>query len=210
MINILLAYDDDENDYLGEFCRQCYYRLTQYFQHKENCKIIELDNNVLKKEHIENAISALDGNPFIFLAYSHGEKGCLNGIDDYVDIQNCYFFNNSFFYTFSCSSGKELGERLITNGCHSFIGYDKVVYIIKSQESYFADCANYGIIRFLEGETSENALNRMLDNYELVIDKLIGERGIGFPVIAELVQNKNALVLLGRDNLSVGEFNILD
>jgi hypothetical protein len=207
MINVLIAYDNQDKD-LGEFCLQCYYHVFQYFQNKNGYNPIFIDSNILTKKNIENTIANFDGNTFICLAYSHGTEDALCcDNENYVDLTNSYFFGNSFFYTFSCNSAKELGERLIDEGCKSFIGFENEALIVFEKVSHFVECANYGIIRFFEGENAVTAFNQMIDNYDETIDRLREEEDKEFPFIAELTKNRNALTFLGDENITIEYFN---
>lgn len=203
MINIIVAYDSTDNE-IGEFFLQCYYDLVQYFKNPEDYNIQWIDGDTLSRDNIEKSIRGFEENPFIFLAYSHGYDDSLECDEGaYVDINNSYFFGNSFFYTFSCKSGNELGPSLISQKCKNFIGYNDNASVILTDLPYFVECANSGIKCFFEKQNSLEAYKLMLDKYEEVVDRIKAQENIDDDIISTLTSNKNALILLPNNGQSV-------
>jgi hypothetical protein len=204
MINVIVAYDDIDRE-LGDFFRSCYYDLLQYFGNsKNNIQWIDIDGDNLSRSKIQEAVSSFEGQPFVCLAYSHGTEDalqCDEGI--YIDRNNCYFFCNSFFYTFSCKAGKELGDLFVAHGCKNFVGYKDTASVILTAISYFVECANHGIKCFFENQNSLDTYHSMLDKYEEVVDRLREKGDMDSELISTLTSNKNALIMLPENNNSV-------
>ncbi len=209
MINILIAFDDWDNN-LGDFFRGCYYDIYNYVRNNKFFKIIEIDGEHLDKKTIEKTITGFKQSSFLCLAYSHGADNvlvCKESSEEYINQSNSYFFGNSFFYTFSCDTGKKLGGLLLQNGCKTFIGYEDKVTSLNAYEVYFIECANYGIKQFFRGKTVLEVYNSMLDKYENVMDSISDHHPDKLVINAWLGRNKNALMPpLGDENLTIKDF----
>ena len=205
MINILLAHDN-EDKILGTFFEQCASLSKNILL--PIAQIVELDSNSLNKETVENTISQFAQNPFLFIAYSHGINDALiQDNERYVSVENTYFFATSFVYTFSCHTAKELGETLINQGCHAFIGYENEVVSVVDYDTLFAECAIYGLERFAAGETTSIIWEQMQDNYTQIIDGIDSLSG-DFWVLYNLRKNRDALILLGNENITINTIKI--
>lgn len=196
MPNIIIAYD--EKDYpLGEFFKSCKEHLVNFLATKSFSVSAELGSDRLNDLAVSMIIEDLES--FIFSAYSHGDKSSLlkAGASEYVSVQkNGLAFKGGFVYTFSCSSGLELGRDLISCNCHCFIGYNRTVYIWTNHVPTFVECVNHGLIAFFNGATSSNVINQMIEKYNEEIDRM---SEIDAVVAADLVSNRRALVMHGKD-----------
>ena len=200
MINILLAHDN-KDEILGVSFEQCASLSKNILL--PIAQIVELDSNSLNKETVENTISQFDQHPFLFIAYSHGKDDALEqGYERYVSVENAYFFGTSFVYTFACYTANELGNALIAQNCHTFIGYDKEVRSVIEYHNIFAQCAVYGLERFIAGETTGMIWEEMRNNYTQTIDSIDAYAG-DFTVLYNLRKNRDALILLGNTNTTI-------
>lgn len=176
---------------MGDFNLNCYYKLLQYFQTK-NHAFTEILGEDISDQKIESSISSFDENPFLFIAYSHGEYDKLTiNADSYISRENAYFFNRSVIYTVSCLAAKELGQYLMDCGAISFWGYEEPFYFTKINEGIFADCANYGILHYLETEDVKVAYKKAKQYYTNCAEKIDN-----FLLQSQLLANRNAMVLL--------------
>ena len=202
MAEILIACDEEDVS-LGSFFLACKNHLNDFFKSK-NIIASELRSNQLNDLAISMHIQHL--SKFIFGAYSHGSKDSLlkAAQTEYVSIaKNGVAFKGGFVYTFSCSSGEELGRDLILNECQCFIGYSKTVYVWSNFFNPFIECANHGLIEFFNGLATSEALNSMIQKYNDEIDKM---KDIDPLVAATLVDNRRALIMHGN-NVSLNDFN---
>lgn len=211
MIKVMVIFDDCDSS-LGEFFTSFYYDLLQFFQkYKKHFAVTCINGENLDKQIIEDCITNFNQVPFLCLSYSHGiDRALLHDETrkEYINQHNSYFFGNSFFYTVSCKTGKELGKMLIQNGCKAFIGYEERIHIaaFKEYELYFMKCANYGIKQFFTGKTALEIYLRMIEKYDDVLDFVEKKHPDDFLLVAQLRRNRDALVLLGNESLTIKDF----
>ena len=200
MANTILAFDELDS-VLGSFFQSCKENLDLFFA-QINIQPTFLNSNKLNDLAIE--IVTKEVTSFVFGAYSHGSNDCLvkSASIPYVSSTNSSNFKNSFFYTFSCSSGMILGDNLIANGCHCFIGYKDIVAIWSTFPKPFINCANYGLIQFFKGENSHTIINQMKEKYNDEIDEMYR---YDFLIASILKENRDGLILLGN-NISLDGF----
>ncbi|WP_290874656.1 hypothetical protein, partial [Flavobacterium sp.] len=132
----------------------------------------------------------------------HGRKNCLlNSNTPYVSTTvNNTCFQRSFFYTFSCSSGDELGDNLVKNGCLCFIGYNRVISIWSTYLNPFVVCANHGLKLFYNGINTSQILTEMKNQYNMEIDSVYPKN---YLISSILRENRDALILHG-ENIDIG------
>lgn len=199
MIDVVLAFDN-LNPRGGDFISACLNDINDYFKNKEH-NLITLTSNEINSTSIYNHTSPL--NNFIFIPYCHGNETCLANIKSEIFVSttiNITNFTNSFFYTFSCSSGAELGKKLIEKNCKCFFGYNKTIYSIP-QYSHFMECANSGIFLFIEGKNTDDILLEMKNLYQ---DKVYELSKIDFFSAAYLRSNKDSLIKIGL-NITIND-----
>jgi len=194
MADTIIVIDELDNA-LGSFFQSCQNQLYDFFD-SAGISATLLNSNKLNDLSVQMITAPF--NKFIFGAYSHGGKNCLvkSNIPYVSTTVNNSSFNNSFFYTFSCSCGFELGEHLTQNGCLCFIGYNQVVSIWSTYVHPFVNCANYGLIRFYNGDSSYSIIKQMKDKYNEEIDAIYSTDYI---IASILRENRDALVLHGGD-----------
>ena len=200
MAKTILAFDENDS-VLGSFFQSCKENLDSFFA-QIDIQPTFLNSNTLNDLAIE--IVTKDISSFVFGAYSHGDNDCLlkKTSIPYISLTNSSNFKNSFFYTFSCSTGKELGLNLIKNGCHCYIGYNDIVAIWSTYQKPFIECANYGIIQFFYGEESHTIINQMKEKYNDEIDNMYKQ---DFLIASILRDNRDGLIILGK-NISLINF----
>ena len=170
--------------------------------------IIEIPSRNCRSAYFDIVLSEFKNIPFIIIAYTHGNENSLvaNG-SRFITVDNdTSFFNNSFFYTNSCLSGKVLGPELIKQNCKVFIGYDSTITAFKNENSNISlKCDNIGILLFLTSDiTAYDAYFAMIKLYTQEYDKLLAN---GDPLSAGLlIQNREALVFYGEKELKKEDF----
>jgi hypothetical protein len=202
MANTILAFDEQDLT-LGPFFLACQDDLD-VFLNENGITIKRINSSALNDvaiiAHTENLA------PFIFGAYSHGAHDCLlkSATDPYISIAlNGKSFKKSFFYTFSCSAGKELGVQLIANECLCFIGYKEDVAIWTTYPKPFVECANYGLIQFYNGSNTDAIISEMKTKYNNHIDDLYKT---DYMIAAILRENRDALVKHGN-TITIADLN---
>jgi hypothetical protein len=214
MINFIIAYDNQDAN-LGQYFGDCKNQLLEVLREQDglvNGEVYEIFGNKCNNAYIDMLIPQYQPNPFIFVAYSHGnERALCCGNNNYVEKDvNAHHFVNSLFYTTACSVGKELGAHLVENGCLAFVGYDDTVsaYRLTEKKDISEKCDNAGIIEFLSADiTIWEAYMRMRNYYTLQINKFENLEDMIFA--GDLVEARDALVCLGDKNLKKEDLFIL-
>jgi len=173
-----------------------------------NHTINELNSELCTVNHINECFQGSE-NPYLFIAYSHGNNNCLVIKKEwYVSSpENTQNFANSFFYSMSCNTGKDMGIELIEKGCLVFIGYKSTAYAaLDEHKDLFIECDNYGLKRFIEGSSAKNAFAEMKSNYRQAIKGLVKKKKT--LLAGYLRSNLGALVFYSNnDDLHFNDFN---
>lgn len=205
MINFIIACDN-QDDNLGTYFEDCKNQLLGVITENsrfKNVQVREIMGNQCNNACIDMTIPLYNTQPFVFIAYSHGNEKALCCKNNYYVEKNVndYHFVNSLFYTAACSVGKELGVHLIEKGCLAFVGYNRVISVLKPiHRKISMNCDNAGIVAFLlEDITIFEACKKMKNYYTQEIDRLTNFKDMLFA--GELVEARNSLVCLGNENL---------
>jgi hypothetical protein len=212
MIKVIVVYDN-KDPVLGTYfegCKKYLLSALEYQREFVNNKPHTISSLHCNKNYIGSLISSYESNPFIFVAYSHGnEKALRCGGNSYVEKNvNTHKFKNSLFYAMACSTGKELGEDLIKKKCLAFIGYKNEIsgFLGDSKKNISINCDNVGIITFLSNDiTIFEAFEKMKKYYTQQIDRLYEFKDMLFA--GDLVENRESLVFFGEKNLKKGFFS---
>lgn len=200
MANTIIAVDEADSK-LGVFFQMCVEDLNIFFN---TINIQPILLNSVKLNDLSVQLTTQPFKTFVFGAYSHGGKNCLvKSRSSYVSTTiNNTCFSNSFFYTFSCSSGFELGGNLIENGCLCFIGYNNIISIWSTYIQPFVICANHGLKLFYNGINTFKIVTEMKEQYNIEIDNLYPK---DFMIASILRENRDALVKHG-DDININSF----
>jgi hypothetical protein len=196
MNNIVLAVDELDHS-LGSFFGVCRDELTAFLESNGMSHTLISSNRL---NDLAITMTTQVHSSFVFGAYSHGSNECLakqNPWTPFISRElNGAAFNNSFFYTFSCSSGLDFGRDIISQGCLCFIGYNKPVAIWNTWIKPFVNCANYGLTQFFLGYQTHDIINQMSQRYDEEIDSIYEK---DYLIASILFENKNALVIHGSN-----------
>ena len=193
MSRVIIAFDN-EDVRMGDFFLACGEDLIAFLQ-GSNIQPILLRSNNLSEASVQ--IMTEPHPVFLFGAYSHGgaDRLVVNNLPYISTTVNITTFNNSFFYTCSCHTGRILGQQLVNNGCRSYRGYNNTFTIWSFNIGPFVECANHGFKEFIQGKTVSQVVESMKMKYTEHIDNYINDIfGAAF-----LVDNRNALVWHGED-----------
>lgn len=206
MIEFVIAYDEQDVK-LGSYFQKCRDELVSLIQGLPNFPntLNDVPANRCNKAYFDVTLARLLPMPFIIAAYTHGNPKQLvvNGAH-FVDAdEDNTFFQQAFFYTNSCSSGKQLGPKLILDHCIAFIGFDQEVDALVGE--YYEDisirCDNYAMSAFLTQEiTAFEAYKQMRENYTQEIQKM--KRNKDILRAGLLITARESLVFHGDKNLT--------
>jgi hypothetical protein len=205
MIDTIIAFDEQDNT-LGAFFQSCINDLNTFFG--AISIVPELINSSRLNDLAVNLIIS-NKKSFVFGAFSHGSADCLvrSARYPYISIAtDNSAFNDSFFYTFSCSCGEILGDNLIKNGCHCFIGYKSPVSIWSTFSAPFVLCANHGLKEFFNGHSTDIVFSKMKQKYNLEINAIYKT---DFLIASILRENRDALIYHGK-NISIKDIESVD
>lgn len=199
-MNILVAYEDDREGH--NFFSGLADDLLSFLKINKPETLHVFSRANLRKDEIEQYISSLNEKPFLFVAYSHGEidRLCVNNscFEFYAKHpDNSYFFSDSVIYTFSCKTGHEFADGVISNGCNCFIGYDDKAWYDLENISTFISIVNSGVKELIKGSNCETAMKKIKDEYNLFIDYYEDGDYIAF---SNLSKNYRVLTLKGNGN----------
>lgn len=209
MINFHIAFDELDAD-LGYYFEVSKNDLVDFIN--AECyahQIHEIPSNQCNQAYIDIRIPQVNTSNFIFVVYAHGYDNELVSNNAYFikkDI-NSSLFVNSFFYSMSCLTGKELGKSLITTGSHAFIGYSiEAQALLGNYMQTSIDCDNHGIKNFIRGLSLQECYDMMKQHFTEKIDWL---EACGEPLLAAyLLTNRDALILEGNGNLTLADFTL--
>lgn len=209
MINFHIAFDGGDAD-LGNYFEVSKTDIVDFINAECNGhQIHEIPSNLCNQAYIDVRIPQVNGSNFIFAVYAHGNDNELvsNGSFFIKKDVNSSLFVNSFFYSMSCLTGKELGKSLIANGSHVFIGYSmEAEALLGNYMQMSIDCDNHGMKNFIRGLKLQECFDQMKQHFTEKIDWLEAN---GEPVLAAyLMTNRDALVLEGNGDLVLADFTV--
>ena len=208
MINFVIAFDNQDAT-LGQYFEDCKNDIVNFLEEQEHMEYFTIPSHRCNVAYIDMTIPQNNPNPFVFIAYTHGDDGGLTCSGDFfVFKDNCLHFSNSLFYSTACLIGKRLAPALIKSGCKTFVGFNEEIRVLHEKPSYrdiFIKCDNFALKMFLTSEaTVGQAFQAMKNNYTNKIDRA-DELGEDFVFISFLRESRDALVCLGNKNLKKEE-----
>ncbi len=210
MINLVIAYDDNDSD-LGEYFEDCFNSTRDVVSQLNSISYNSLRGLDCTEQNINARIQPLNHQSFIFVCFSHGDSSgeCLLTQNEvFVSISNVTFFCNSFFYTTACCVALELGSNLINSNCFCFIGYNDSSWATYEDfyPTYIA-CESYSLVEFLRTtKTIQQTFDEMQAYFDEQITLLYDQNEI--LVAMELERNRDCLVLLGNGSLTSSDFHV--
>jgi hypothetical protein len=180
MFNLLLIYDD-LNQRNGDYFKASHQNIIDKLSVLDVPNLQSLNTNQCLAHPIDHYSRAFNGQPFIFMAYTHGSEDALHiGTENYIHEQNAYLFSETLFYACSCLSAKMLGLTLRHHGCRIFAGYDaKISTANPDCEPIFYECENAFLSHFLTtNNTVQESLNFMYRKYSEMQTHLIADYGV--------------------------------
>lgn len=196
-MKFLIAYNNDESDDVCMFFRFCGEEM------EFNLVERSLDSVVLNPPLLTNAnlLSYLPVCQVCFIA-NHGDSKSIAGSDgDVVSIDtDNSAFSGKLLYAVSCACAKELKNSLVRDGLRSFWGYDRELKVW-SGYGQFGQCCMEGIKSLMDGMTVGEAKDAMIAQYNQGISELEAQFPNDLYLAASLLDNREALVVYGEENL---------
>lgn len=121
---------------------------------KEKFTLIDIGGRRVGRGEVEDAIRSKD--PILIVFYDHGvENGWMGSESEAViDVNNVGLLSGRIAYSMSCLSAKGLGVQAYRSNCKVFVGYNEEFVFTTQDEKIFGDCANYGLLLWLDGESN--------------------------------------------------------
>lgn len=208
MINTFIAYDDNDGDF-GAYFHDSHVDIQTDFQTNASIANVSINGLGCTEANVNSVIGGMNGGSFVFITLSHGNEDEFLSHEVYISHRNATQFSNSFVYSTSCLTGKNLGRLLIENGCVAFIGYSNEVNVLLDDTRIFYTCENYGIKSFLNNvESIETSYNKLIDNYTSVIHNLFNGSIDELIIASVLIGNRDSLILHGDGTLTKDYFNL--
>lgn len=209
MIRIISA-TNEKDVVLGSYFKEIQLYLDGFLtENNLNTGYNNLDAEHCTHTFIDAELSNITASsPFVFVVYTHGNPSAFTcqGLS-YVDKGNANLFCGSFVYSTACSAGKNLGPALIQAGCKAFIGFKEESNAFENVDyrQMSMNCDQSGLFEFLSsGKTLKECFESMKNYYNTHIDHLDELMDIDYR--AELVANREALVLIGDENIKLTDF----
>lgn len=203
MVKVLLISDNNDPS-MGPYFAKCAVHAKQILEDKVY-DLHELLEQPLNSTHMDHVVKKFNSSRFLCIVYSHGSKVSFISQEEFIGMNDVHRFNRSFFYTFSCNTGADIGAELVKSGCITFWGYNSDAGFIVGYLDLFVECANFGIHKMIGGETAGDAFNLMKENYT---EKYYSLYKSDFIVASLLMSNKDAMVLHGERDVKLDEFSI--
>lgn len=196
-MKFLIAYNNDNSDVAGGHFAFCGEEMELETDERG------LDHVVLNPPNMGNRhlLQHLPDCQVCFIA-NHGDVKSIAGSNGDIvstDTDNLPF-SGKLLYAVSCSCAKELKDSLIKDGLLSFWGYDNELKLWYGYPQY-ARCCMAGIKSLMNGKTLWEAKVDMLEQYNNDITELETQYPENPILSALLLDNREALVIYGDDEL---------
>ncbi len=203
MINIIIAYDDNDSE-LGDYFEISFNDINNTLSKIDDVKVKSIRGLDCTEDNVVEMIDSFEERLFGFVGLSHGiDSQLITDNDVYVDMDNLSHFNKSLFYSTACSSAVKLGKELIKNGCHSYVGFNQVTHATYEDfYDIYTKCENYCLKDFLNSNnTIEESFNNMLVYFDEQIH-LLDDESDEILVLMELMEIRDSFVLYGNKGLT--------
>lgn len=196
-MKFLIAYNNDTIDEAGGHFAFCGEEMELEMEARG------LDHVVLTPPNMVNQylLQYLPSCQVCFIA-NHGDAKSIAGNDGDIVSANTdnKHFSGKLLYAVSCSCAKELKDSLTKVGLLSFWGYSNKLKVWYGYPQYARSCMA-GIKSLMDGKPLKEAKEDMLKQYNSDIAELETEYPDNPILSATLLDNREALVISGNDEL---------
>jgi len=201
-MTFVCPYQDNACKYIHDWIQ---YYVKPYAENLGLWDIINITKENAVGPNVRQSVS--DTNPRGILEEGHGSKWTISGHDTkmvwwcgdqgHMDILS----PDRIVHFISCHTGADngIGCYIINNGGVAFCGHNDIFWASTKWEYRDAECELW--IALMDGDTFDEAKDRMLDKYDYCIDQLIQQ---GYSP-AHLIWNRDTLVFLGNMNAKLIE-----
>lgn len=200
-MKFLIAYNNDSGDNVSTHFVFCGEEMQSEMEARG------YDNIILTSPSLTNALllQHISSCQVCFIA-NHGDaKSIAGNKGDIVSVStNNTAFAGKMLYAVSCNCGKELKDSLISDGLLSFWGYDNEFKVWIGYPQYANSCMA-GIKSLMEGKTVKEAKADMIQQYNDGITELETQYPNNPILAADLLDDREALVVFGEDNLRLAD-----
>lgn len=200
-MKFLIAYNNDGSDNACVLFKYC-------GEEMEICMADRsIENIVLNPPSLTNAhlLQNITSCQVCFIANHGNAKSIAGNNGDILSVStDNTAFSGKLLYAISCTCAQELKDSLIADGLRSFWGYDKELSFWIGYPQY-GQCYMAGIKSLMDGKTLKEAKEEMLDQYNNSILELESKYPDNPVLAALLVDNREALVVFGEDNLKLSD-----
>lgn len=200
-MNFLIAYNNDSSDAAGGFFTSCGEEMEMEVGKRGLDFIVMTPPNMGNQQLLQH----LPTCQVCFIA-NHGDAKSIAGSNGDIVSTNTdnTQFSGKLLYAVSCSCAKELKDSLTKVGLRSFWGYDNELKLWYGYPQYARSCMA-GIKSLMDGKTIREAKADMLEQYNndiAELEKYYPENPI---LSALLLDNREALVICGDDELKLAD-----
>jgi hypothetical protein len=213
MLNVIIAYDNLDAS-IGTYFTACKDDMIGYLNEQiaygASIQIVEvIDSYNCHSAYIDPLIEEYQGQPLLFIAYSHGMSHSLRcrGVAYIHHTDNVHLLFNSVLYTNACSTSKELGAKFNNQNGVS-IGFDTAVIAFKEEGEMqiSINCDNCGLKYGISNQfrTFGEIHQAMKSYYTQKIDEW-DEFG-NFLSMSYLRETRDALTIHGNQEITMNQF----
>lgn len=200
-MKFLIAYNNDTEDKAGGHFAFCGEEMEMAMEENGFESIVLTPpslTNMLLLQHLPEC-------HICFIA-NHGDARSIAGNNgDIVSVEtNNTCFSGKLLYAVSCTCAKVLKDSLVSDGLRSFWGYDNKLNIWYGYPQYAQSCMA-GMKSLIGGKTLKEAREEMISQYNHDISELEELYPNDTYLAAALLDNREALVVYGEDELKLSD-----
>lgn len=200
-MKFLIAYNDAGDDSASGHFAYCG---EEVLLETEECHI---QSTVLTPPSLTNTLLVQHlSDCQVCVIANHGDAKSIDGDNgDLVSVDtNNEAFSGKLLYAISCACAKELKDNLVSEGLRSFWGYDNKLHVWYGYPQY-ARSALAGIKSLMAGNSVKDAKEHMLAQYNVGLAELEAQYPDHPELAAALLDNREALVVYGDDDLKLSD-----
>ena len=200
-MKFLIAYNNDTSDEAGGHFSYCGEEMEMAMEEHGFASIVLTPPSLTNALLLQN----LPECQVCFIA-NHGVARSIAGNNgDIVSVDtNNILFSGKLLYAVSCTCAKELKDSLISVGLRSFWGYDNKLNIWYGYPQYARSCMA-GMKSLMDGKTIKESREEMIAQYNNDISELEEQYPNDTYLAAALLDNREALVVYGEDDVKLSD-----
>lgn len=211
--NMILIAFDSLDEVQGTYFTKCSKELKNHLPlYLENKVELVFEQN-LNFASVGLKLEEINDDAFILSAFCHGTKLSLNGLGrPFLKLkENSNLLKNGLVYTNACSAGQDFGRTIINEGVIAFVGYDREVDSLISEEllPISIRCDVYALHLFLHKNNTLRDAEISAKKFITAKSREILKNGDRFAA-AKLIANRDAMIIHGNDQITFNELFQID